>query len=189
VAPATPRDPTVPPLTIELLASAARLIVPVTATDEVREFIADFAGRYRVPVVVVAEVNDTPVVERTKGDILIHSVPDVFGRVLPAYAGWEFACVHHRIAASVAPVGCTAPIEIDREPDESPDFVTSTLEGMYKRLCQQRGVRPVFGSPAPFGLAFIAPDGIELDSDRVISHRVDLPGLPDLVVVRWAYSS
>lgn len=111
------------------------------------------------------------------GDMLVHSVPDVFGRDLDPPSHWMVLRVVDT-ALGLAPDHQ----EVRYGVSSDGGHLSGRLATLWKPLCQQRGVRPVLTHPAPFGLAFVAPTGIDVPED-VTATPVPWPGLPDLVVV------
>ena len=131
----------------------------------------------------ILAVGDTPVPDPEPGDVLVHGFPDVFGRVLGPPVGWTTLLVCERIALPFVDTHRSM-IEAGLEPTTDPRFLAGGLRAMYKSIIQQRRVRPVFEAPPLLGLAFVAPDGIELPGRFGELERPVVAGLPDLVVIR-----
>ncbi len=115
--------------------------------------------------------------------MLVHGFPDIFGRVLSPPVGWNTILVCERMAVPF--VDSRKPmIEVGFAPPVDPPLLAGALRAMYKPILQQRRVRPVFEAPPLLGLAFVAPDGIELPGQFGAVERPVVAGLPDLVVIR-----
>ncbi|MEX2655149.1 MAG: hypothetical protein WD532_08980 [Acidimicrobiia bacterium] len=176
-------EPSVPPLIADQIGRAARIVVVATALGAARTWASDMAAEAGIDAIVTASRNGVPLVESRPDDVLVHGVPDVFGRLLAIPSAWSTVVIRDRIAASSFPVSGPL-IEVGPAPDHDPNLIAGALRAIFKPICQQRRVRPVFGSPPPFGLPFIAPTGVHLPGSFGVAVPEDLAGLPDLVVVR-----
>lgn len=183
MAPTSPGRSAVPSLNPELLGESRRLVVTITAGDAALDIARRASETSGLGLVVTGVVGARPVAEPIPGDLLIHGVPDVFGRLLPIPAGWSTVVVRDRTVATVALVD-VAVIEVGDASPHEPWLLAGALASLFKPLCQQGGVRPIFAEAPPMGLPFIAPDGVDLPTGF---GRIDWPtvaGLPDLAVVR-----
>lgn len=154
-----------------------RLVVPSVAPPASRSVVHALAERRGLAVVERPVAGDQIVGEPGIGDVLVHSVPDVFGRDLAPPRVWKVLRV----------VDAALGLEPDRREvrygvASEGRLLSERLAALWKPLSQQRGVRPLLTHPAPFGLAFVAPAGIEVPDDFTATP-VPWPGVPDLVVV------
>ncbi|HVR32002.1 MAG TPA: hypothetical protein VMS74_04750 [Acidimicrobiia bacterium] len=159
-----------------------RLIVVAPHARYTLRVAEELAARFDSRVVVSPGIDGIPALEPAVEDVLIHGVPDVFGRLLAAPPGWRTIVVRHRIVAHM-PVAAPV-IDVGSSPQHDPALMAGALRALFKPICQQRGVRPIFEPPPPFGLAFVAPDGLVIPGSFGRTERPDVAGLADLVVVR-----
>lgn len=156
-----------------------RLVLLPSVSPAARAIAEDLSGL----VVEVPTVGDIPVPDPEPGDVLVHGFPDVYGRVLGPPTGWNTMLVCERVALPF--VDSHRPmIEAGPFPTTDPRLLAGALRVMFKTLIQQRRVRPVFENPPLLGLAFVAPEGIELPGQFGAVERPFVAGLPDLVVIR-----
>lgn len=176
-------DPSVPPLIADQLARAGRFVVAATALGAARTLARELAAERGIQVVVTASHDGIPMIVPRPDDVLFHGVPDVFGRLLALPAPWSNVVVRDRVAASSFSV--SGPLmEVGSAPDHDPRLIAGALRAIFKPISQQRRVRPVFGSPPPFALPFIAPFGVRLPGQFGTALPEQIAGLPDLVIVR-----
>lgn len=175
MAPTPTGDPAVPPLIRE----AVRLVVPSTVPPAARRLAGLYAGRVGIPLVEVPLVGGEPATRSSQGDVLVHPVPDIFGRLSPPPSGWRILAVVDRATGHVS---AYETIEYGLWAIEDLAEMSSRLHAVWKSLVQMRGVRPVLPRPAPFGMAFVAPGGIPMLEGLCVTP-VSWQGLPDLVVV------
>lgn len=154
-----------------------RLVVPSVTPPASRSVVRTLAETRGLAVAERPVAGGRVVGEPGIGDVLVHSVPDVFGRDLEPPSAWKVLRV----------VDAALGLEIDRQEvrygvSSEGSHVSGRLAALWKPLSQQRGVRSVLTHPAPFGLAFVAPMGIDVPDD-VTATPVPWAGLPDLVVV------
>jgi hypothetical protein len=159
-----------------------RLVVVAPHAPYTRRVAEELAARFDSRVVVSPGFDASPALQPAVDDVLIHGLPDVFGRLLAAPPGWRTVVVRHRIVAHM-PVTVSV-VDVGRTPRHDPALMAGALRALFKPIRQQRGVRPVFEPPPPFGLAFVAPDGLVIPGRFGRAERPDVAGLPDLVVVR-----
>lgn len=156
-----------------------RLIVPTIVSPAARAVIGVMAETWGVVLNEDPSVRGRIAREPAEGDVLVHGVPDVFGRNVPPPPGWTVL----RVADSALGLEVEAgTIQYGRPPTVTTAELSDRLQELWKPLCQQRSVRPILPEPGPFGLPFLAPGGIDLPDD-VSATPVAWPGLPDLVVV------
>lgn len=173
----------VPPLSDGILADVRRLVLPVTCSAAARYHAEQLSDRYGLAMVEVPVVAGTVVIEPTAGDLLVHSLPDVFGRLLPTPGRWRTLAIRDHLARDFT--RCDGPvIDVGEKSTIDASVVLGALRNLFKPLAQTRGVRAVFDRPPPLGLPFVAPGGIVIDGEFGLAERVAFPGLPDLVVVR-----
>jgi hypothetical protein len=146
--------------------------------------IAEVLGSERgLRIVQVPLVGNTPVIEPEPGDVFVHGFPDVFGRVIAPPGGWDHVLVCEPLARPF--VDTPRPmIEAGPPPVADPRVIAGALRALYKKIIQQRRVRPVFAEPPLLGLALVAPVGVELTGEFGELDHPFVVGLPDLVVVR-----
>ena len=162
-------------------AGARRFVVPSVTPPAVRSIVDRLVQAWGLSAVESPVVGDELVVARQAGDLAVHSVPDVFGRRVEPPSDWNFLEVVDRASGvAVAHHG----VGYGRVPTETASQMAGRLRELWKPLIQQRGVRPVLAGPAPFGLAFVAPDGIDAPDD-VTATSVEWNGIPDLVLVHY----
>lgn len=179
MAPAAASDASLSPLTATAVESVSRVLLVATAsTDAIR-----WAHRSGLPVETVPGHEGVPLVDPDPGALVVHGVPDVFGRVLDPPSGWHTLVVRHRITGGSVPAFPLC-LDVGVASPHPPEIIAQGLRDLHKRLLQQRGVRPVFASPPAFGLPYIAPGGIALEGRFGRIERPPVPGLPELVVVR-----
>lgn len=183
MAPPSPGQAAVPSLSPELLGASRRLVVTITAGDAALDIARRAADSSGLELVVTGVVGARPVAEPAQGDLLLHSVPDVLGRLLPIPAGWRTVVVRDRTVATVAAIDASV-VEVGDASPHDPALLAGALASMFKSLCQQRGVRPIFSDPPPLGLPFIAPNGVDLPGAFGRIERPVVAGLADLAVVR-----
>ena len=183
MAPSQPGHAAIPPLIQSRFAEAHRIVVVTSAHPSAVAVANRQAALHETEIVTVGDVGSVPAAVRRPGDLLVHSLPDVFGRVQPAPEDWEAVIVRDRLAAEFSVVD-TSLIEVGQAPSHVPARLAAALRSLFKPICQQPGVRPVFDPPPIFGLAFIAPTGVAVPGAFGRAERVVMPGLPDLVVVR-----
>lgn len=183
MAPTSPGDTALPSLSPKLLGETRRLVVTITAGDASLDIAGRTSETTGLELVVSGAVGSRPVVEPLPGDLLVHGVPDVFGRILPIPAGWSTVVIRDRTVARVISVE-TAVVDVGDASPHDPELLAGALASLFKSLCQQRGVRPIFADPPPLGLPFIAPNGVELGGAFGRIERPVVAGLPDLAVVR-----
>jgi hypothetical protein len=173
----------VPPLSDGILADVRRLVLPVTCSAAARYHAEQLSDRYGLAMVEVPVVAGTVVIEPTAGDLLVHSLPDVFGRLLPTPGRWRTLAIRDHLARDFT--RCDGPvIDVGEKSTIDASVVLGALRNLFKPLAQTRGVRAVFDRPPPLGLPFVAPGGIVIDGEFGLAEPVAFPGLPDLVVVR-----
>ena len=183
MASAAASDSALPPLIRDRTRVAGRFVVLSTASEPASRMARSLSAEFGTQLLVVAGNDGNPNVPVTEGDLLVHGVPDVFGRMLDAPGGWEAIIVRHR---SCGPVSVPSPrtVEVGNESAHSPVSVSIALAALDSHLRQQRRVRPLFSPPPALGLPYIAPDGVKLPGAFGRVEAPFVPGLPDLVVVR-----
>lgn len=183
MASAAASEPAFPPLIRDRVQVAGRLVVLATASEYALAVARSLSTEFDARLVVSGGQDGNPHVGSTDGDLLVHGVPDVFGRVLDAPGGWESLIVMDRICGSPS---VTSPwrIDVGDEPAHAPTDISLALAILDKHLRQQRRVRPLFSTPPAMGLPYIAPDGVTLPGAFGRVEAPSVPGLPDLVVVR-----
>lgn len=156
-----------------------RLVLPNIASPAARAVVRRVADERGIPVVDCPVVGGTVVARPDSGDVMVHSIPDVFGRAFEPPSGWRVV----RIVDGALGMNVEAEtIRFGRPSVRRPGEVSRRLREVWKPIGQQRGVRPLHRAPGAFGLAFIAPSGVEVPDD-LTATPVLWPGLPDLVVV------
>lgn len=176
-------DAAVSSLIDRALEGARRLVLPVTCSTAARGAADRLSERHGLDVVEVAVVSGSVAVEPATGDLLVHSVPDIFGRLLPSPGTWRMVTVRDRLAHDFT--RCEGPvIDVGEEPTVDAALVLGALRSLFKPLVQTRGIRAVFDPPPPLGLPFVAPRGVSIEGEFGDAETVLYPGLPDLVVVR-----
>jgi hypothetical protein len=183
MASAAASDAALPPLTLDRVRAAVRLVVLSTASDHAKSVARFLSTEFTLDLVVTAGVDGTPLEPADEGDLLVHGVPDVFGRLLAEPEGRPALVVVDRICGSLW-VESPWRIDVGEEPRHSPARLSLALATLDKHLRQQRRVRPVFTPPPAMGLAYVAPDGVRLPGAFGRVEVPTVPGLPDLVVVR-----
>ncbi|MFP5330950.1 MAG: hypothetical protein ACLGHX_01090, partial [Acidimicrobiia bacterium] len=98
MAPTPTGDPAVSPL----IRGAIRLVVPSTVPPAVRGLTGLHADRVGIPLVEVALVGGEPAARSSQGDLLVHPVPDIFGRLSPPPSGWQILSVVDRATGYVS---------------------------------------------------------------------------------------
>lgn len=172
-----------PPLILDRVRVAKRLVVPATASDDAWRIALALSDDLEIALVVAVSIDGRPQEPPTDGDLLVHGVPDVFGRILDEPAGWESLVVVDRICGSLT-VASPWRIEVGEESPFSTASLSEALAKLDKHLRQQRRVRPLFSSPPAMGLPYIAPEGVALSGEFGRVETPEVPGLADLVVVR-----
>jgi hypothetical protein len=181
MAPAAASDTTLPPLIEERLGRSGRLVVSVSASIETATVAAELGERAGIPVAVVVTIGPEVAFDPSPHDLYVHGIPDVFGRLLRPPSDLPWVIVRSRMAADL--VSTSSPV-IDVGQPADGRLVAGGLHRLFKPLCQQRSVRPVFRMPPALGLPFIAPHGVQLGDGFARPEAVTHPGLPDLMVVR-----
>lgn len=183
MASASAGDTALPPLILDRARVSDRLVVLATASDHALKVARSLSADLSIDLVVTAGIDGEPVEQPTDGVLLVHGVPDVFGRILDVPAGWEALVVVDRMCGPVS-VASRWRVDVGDDPAHPPVRVSEALAHLHKRLRQQRRVRPLFSPPPAMGLPYIAPEGITLSGEFGRVEAPDVPGLPDLVVVR-----
>lgn len=156
-----------------------RLVVPTIVPPGARAVIRPIVEERGITIIEGPVAGSQVAFEPAEGDVLVHSVPDVFGRNLEPSPGWNVL----RVVDSALGLGVeTGSIHYGRSPTAPTTELSDRLRQLWKPLCQQRNVRPVLSDASPFGLPFVAPSGVDVPSD-MRATPVQWPGLPDLVVV------
>ena len=183
MASASEGDTTLPPLIIERLRITDRLVMLATASGHARMIGRSLSERFGIDLVVMAGIDGGPLEPSRGQDLLVHGIPDVFGRLLDAPVGWDSLFVVERICG---PVSVASPWRVDvGEASMHPAArVAEALARLDRHLRQQRRVRPIFTSPPALGLPYVAPEGVTLPGPFGRVDAPDVPGLPDLVVIR-----
>ena len=183
MASAAASDSAFPSLIRDRVQAARRLVVLATASEHASGMAQSLSTEYGIALLVVAGTDGIPHVAATEGDLLVHGVPDVFGRVLDAPGSWEAIVVRDR---SCGPAAVSSPwtVDVGAASAYSPASVSAALATLDRHLRQQRRVRPVFSPPPAMGLPYVAPDGVKLPGAFGRVEAPVVPGLPDLVVVR-----
>lgn len=156
-----------------------RMILPSTTPPAARHVAERLAASLGITLVEIPMVRDRPAWTLVSGDRVVHSLPDVFGRTLPPPDHPRVVTVVDR---GIGGVETEDTIAYGVPSSTSPDEMTARLRVIWKPLNQQRGIRPALAQPAPFGLAFLAPDGISPPPGLAVTP-VSMAGLPDLVIV------
>ncbi|HSJ28667.1 MAG TPA: hypothetical protein VLB67_10675 [Acidimicrobiia bacterium] len=181
MAPAAASDATVPPLIEERIARIRRLLVSVSASPDTVSVAARLGASHGIPIERVVTVGTEVLADPSPSDLYLHGLPDVFGRLLAPPSDRDWVIVRDRAAAPLVEFG--GPL-IETGTARDGRAIAGALRVLFKPLCQQRSVRPLFAEPPPLGLPFVAPHGVRLDDSFARPEAVELPGLPDLVVVR-----
>ena len=183
MASAPPSDSALPPLIRDRVGLADRLVVLASASEDALALARSMSAEFEIGLVVTGGSDGVPHEPPARGDLLVHGVPDVFGRVLDSPRVWEALIVVDRMCGS-APIASPWQIHVGDEPVHAPATISLALAQLDKHLRQQRRVRPLFSSPPAMGLPYIAPEGVTLPGAFGRVEMPTVPGLPDLVVVR-----
>lgn len=175
---AAPRDSALQ----SLIPPVRRLVVVAPHARYTLRIAEKLAARFGSRVVVTPGIDGTPALDPAVDDVLVHGLPDVFGRLLTTPPGWRTIVVRHRIVSHM-PVAAPV-VDVGLAPRHDARLMAGALQALFKPICQQPGVHPVFQPPPPFGLAFVAPDGLDIRGSFGRPERPEVAGLADLVVVR-----
>jgi len=124
------------------------------------------------------------VVDPEPGDVVVHPVPDVLGRILDAPPGLALIVVIDDVVGDTVRVHPRHRTIRRGSRLGDPGRMTAAIAHVAKEVAQRPGVKPVFASTPPYAAPFLAPNGVGAIPEWCGLDRPDVDGLPDLVVVR-----